>query len=265
MGQKTNPIGFRLGVNRTWNSRWYARKDYARFISEDITIRRFLSKRLQQAGLSRVVIERKGQDVEVTILAARPGVVIGKKGTDIEKLRKDIKNISHGKIGLNIKDVRKPEIDAHLIADNIAHQLERRVAFRRAVKRAMQAAERTGVKGIRIHVGGRIGGAEIARTESFRQGQVPLHTLRADIDYGTAVAHTTYGTCGVKVWVYHGDIYEHDSMASERRIMQDQKKSLKNTEDEQTEKHAQQDNSENKNKNEDDNKKDNEPKDKQAD
>ena len=223
MGQKTNPIGFRLGVNRTWDSRWYAYRKYAQFLREDIKIRHFLKKRLQQAGLSRVLIERKAEDVRVTILAARPGVVIGKKGADIEKLRKTIRAISQGNLALDIKDVRKPEIDAHLIADNIAHQLERRVAFRRAVKRAMQAAERMGVRGIRIHVGGRLGGAEIARTESFRYGQVPLHTLRADIDYGTAVAHTTYGTCGVKVWVYHGDIYEHDSMAQERRIMRNQK------------------------------------------
>ena len=223
MGQKTNPIGFRLGINRTWDSRWYAYRKYAQFLREDIKIRHFLKKRLQQAGLSRVLIERKAEDVRVTILAARPGVVIGKKGADIEKLRKTIRAISQGNLALDIKDVRKPEIDAHLIADNIAHQLERRVAFRRAVKRAMQAAERMGVKGIRIHVGGRLGGAEIARTEAFRYGQVPLHTLRADIDYGTAVAHTTYGTCGVKVWVYHGDIYEHDSMAQERRIMRNQK------------------------------------------
>ncbi|MBC6443925.1 MAG: 30S ribosomal protein S3 [Alphaproteobacteria bacterium GM202ARS2] len=225
MGQKTNPIGFRLGINRTWDSRWYAYRKYAQFLREDIKIRHFLKKRLQQAGLSRVLIERKAEDVRVTILAARPGVVIGKKGADIEKLRKTIRAISQGNLALDIKDVRKPEIDAHLIADNIAHQLERRVAFRRAVKRAMQAAERMGVKGIRIHVGGRLGGAEIARTEAFRYGQVPLHTLRADIDYGTAVAHTTYGTCGVKVWVYHGDIYEHDSMAQERRIMRNQKSS----------------------------------------
>ncbi len=200
MGQKVNPVGFRLGINRTWDSRWYASKlNYADLLHEDLELRSFLNKRLQQAGLSKVVIERPAKRARVTIHTARPGVVIGKKGADIEVLRGELAKKTGGDVSLNIVEIRKPEIDAKLIAENIAQQLERRIAFRRAMKRAVQSAVRLGAKGIRINCAGRLGGAEIARTEWYREGQVPLHTLRADIDYGTAEAMTTYGICGVKV------------------------------------------------------------------
>ncbi len=217
MGQKVNPIGLRLGVNRTWDSRWYADGDYAAMLHEDIKIRKFLRKRLAQAGISRIVIERPAKKARVTLHSARPGVVIGKKGADIEKLRADLGRLTNSEVALNIVEIRKPEIDATLIAENIAQQLERRVAFRRAMKRAVQSAMRLGALGIRINCSGRLGGAEIARMEWYREGRVPLHTLRADIDYGTATAFTTFGTCGVKVWVFKGEIMVHDPMAHERR------------------------------------------------
>ena len=223
MGQKVNPIGFRLGINRTWDSRWYANKaNYADLLHEDLELRSFLNKRLQQAGLSKVVIERPAKRARVTIHTARPGVVIGKKGADIETLRGELARKTGGDVSLNIVEIRKPEIDATLIAENIAQQLERRIAFRRAMKRAVQSAVRLGAKGIRINCAGRLGGAEIARTEWYREGQVPLHTLRADIDYGTADAMTTYGICGVKVWVYRGEILAHDPMAVEKRAIEQQ-------------------------------------------
>lgn len=223
MGQKVNPIGLRLGINRTWDSRWYAGKDkYANLLHEDLDLRRFLHRRLQQAGISKVVIERPAKRARVTIHTARPGVVIGKKGADIEVLRAQLKERTGGDVSLNIVEIRKPEIDAQLIAENIAQQLERRIAFRRAMKRAVQSAIRLGAEGIRINCGGRLGGAEIARTEWYREGQVPLHTLRADIDYGTAVAKTTYGICGVKVWVCRGEILAHDPMAVEKRALEQQ-------------------------------------------
>jgi len=217
MGQKVNPIGLRLGINRTWDSRWFAGKDYANLLHEDIEIRDFLRKRLAQAGISRIVIERPAKKARVTIHSARPGVVIGKKGADIEKLRSDLAKLTNSEVALNIVEIRKPEIDSTLIAENIAQQLERRVAFRRAMKRAVQSAMRLGAQGIRINCSGRLGGAEIARMEWYREGRVPLHTLRADIDYGTATAFTTFGTCGVKVWVFKGEIMVHDPMAHERR------------------------------------------------
>jgi small subunit ribosomal protein S3 len=218
MGQKVNPIGLRLGINRTWDSRWFARKgEYAKLLHEDIHMREVLKKRLNQAGVSRIIIERPHKQCRVTIYAARPGVIIGKKGADIDKLRKDISAMTEGDVALNIIEVRKPETDAQLVAENIAQQLERRVAFRRAMKRSQQSAMRLGAKGIRINVSGRLGGAEIARMEWYREGRVPLHTLRADVDYGQATANTAYGTCGVKVWVFKGEIMEHDPMASERR------------------------------------------------
>lgn len=217
MGQKVNPIGLRLGVNRTWDSRWYAGSDYGDLLHEDLRIRGFLRKRLSQAGVSRVVIERPAKKARVTIHTARPGVVIGKKGADIEKLRRDVEKLTASEVHINIVEIRKPEIDAQLVAENIAQQLERRVAFRRAMKRAVQSAMRLGALGIRINCGGRLGGAEIARTEWYREGRVPLHTLRADIDYGVKRARTVYGTCGVKVWVFKGEIMEHDPMAQERR------------------------------------------------
>ncbi|MDG2319656.1 MAG: 30S ribosomal protein S3 [Rhodospirillaceae bacterium] len=218
MGQKVNPIGLRLGVNRTWDSRWYAGKaNYANLLHEDIGIRKYLRKRLAQAGVSKIVIERPAKKARVTIHTARPGVVIGKKGQDIENMRKDLQKMTGNDVSLNIVEIRKPEIDAQLVAENIAQQLERRVAFRRAMKRAVQSAMRLGAEGIRINCAGRLGGAEIARTEWYREGRVPLHTLRADIDYGEGRAITTYGICGVKVWIYKGDIMEHDPMAQDRR------------------------------------------------
>ncbi|MBT5565459.1 MAG: 30S ribosomal protein S3 [Rhodospirillaceae bacterium] len=222
MGQKVNPIGLRLGINRTWDSRWYAGKDkYADMLHEDLRIRKFLQDRLAQAGVSKVVIERPAKKARVTIHTARPGVVIGKKGQDIENMRKTLQAMTGNEVSLNIVEIRKPEIDAQLVAENIAQQLERRVAFRRAMKRAVQSAMRLGAGGIRINCAGRLGGAEIARTEWYREGRVPLHTLRADIDYGEASGHTTYGVCGVKVWIYKGDIMEHDPMAHDTRL-QDQ-------------------------------------------
>jgi small subunit ribosomal protein S3 len=221
MGQKVNPIGFRLGINRTWDSRWYAGKEYGSLLHEDIRIREYIEKALVQAGVARIIIERPAKRARITIHTARPGVVIGKKGADIEKLRQDIGKMTGSDVTLNIVEIRKPEIDAKLIADNIAQQLNRRVAFRRAMKRAVQSAMRLGAGGIRIKCGGRLGGVEIARAEWYREGRVPLHTLRADIDYGTSTAQTTYGACGVKVWVFKGEIMEHDPMAHERR-QQDQ-------------------------------------------
>ena len=218
MGQKVNPVGLRVGINRTWDSRWYANKrEFGHLLHEDIRIRRFLQKRLVQAGISRVVIERPAKKARVTIYTARPGLVIGKKGADIEKLRQSLSLMTGNDVHLNIVEIRKPEIDAKLVAENICNQLERRIAFRRAMKRAVQSAMRLGALGIRINCGGRLGGAEIARTEWYREGRVPLHTLRADIDYGEATAFTTYGTCGVKVWVFKGEIMEHDPMAQDER------------------------------------------------
>ena len=221
MGHKVNPIGLRLGINRTWNSRWYADRDYGDLLHEDLQIREFLEKRLQNAGLSKIVIERPAKKARVTIHTARPGVVIGKKGADIERLRTALGRMTNSDVNLNIVEIRKPEIDARLVADNIAQQLERRVAFRRAMKRAVQSAMHLGALGIRINVGGRLGGAEIARTEWYREGRVPLHTLRADIDYGEATANTTYGSCGVKVWVFKGEIMAHDPMAQDKRLAEE--------------------------------------------
>ncbi len=218
MGQKVNPIGLRLGINRTWDSRWFANtRDYGSLLHEDIKIREMLRKDLKQAAVAKIVIERPHKKCRVTIHTARPGIVIGKKGADIEKLRKKIGAMTDSEVHLNIVEVRKPEIDAMLVADSIAQQLERRVSFRRAMKRAVQSAMRLGAEGIRINCGGRLGGAEIARMEWYREGRVPLHTLRADIDFGEATAVTAYGTCGVKVWIFKGEILEHDPMASERR------------------------------------------------
>ena len=219
MGQKVNPVGFRLGINRTWDSRWYAEdKEYGALLHEDLKIREFLEQRLKGAGVSKIVIERPAKKARVTIHSARPGVVIGKKGADIEKLRSALSKLTKSEVNVNIVEIRKPEIDAKLIADNIAQQLERRVAFRRAMKRAVQSAIRLGAGGIRIKCGGRLGGSEIARSEQYREGRVPLHTLRADIDYGESTAQTTYGACGVKVWVFKGEIMAHDPMAQDKRL-----------------------------------------------
>ena len=222
MGQKINPIGFRVGINRTWDSRWYADRDYAKLLHQDLKLRDYLMTRLAQAGVGKVVIERAAKKTRVTIHSARPGVVIGKKGADIEKLRQELSNRTGSDVSLNILEIRKPEIDAKLVAENISSQLERRVAFRRAMKRAVQSAMRLGAQGIRINCSGRLGGAEIARLEWYREGRVPLHTLRADIDYGTATAKTTYGTCGVKVWVFKGEVLAHDPMAQDKRAAEQQ-------------------------------------------
>ena len=223
MGQKVNPIGLRLGINRTWDSRWFANGErYADILHEDLGIRRYLEGRLSQAGVSRIVIERPAKKARITIHTARPGVVIGKKGADIERLRSSLSKMTGSDVHLNIVEIRKPEIDAKLVAESIAQQLERRVAFRRAMKRSVQSAMRLGAEGIRINCGGRLGGAEIARVEWYREGRVPLHTLRADIDYGVATATTAYGTCGVKVWVFRGEIMDHDPMAQDNRRAEQQ-------------------------------------------
>ncbi|GBF27351.1 30S ribosomal protein S3 [bacterium MnTg02] len=223
MGQKVNPIGMRLGINRTWDSRWYAdREEYGQLLHEDIKMRGFILKNRRQAGISKVVIERPHKKCRVTIHSARPGILIGKKGADIEIMRTKLSKMTDSEVLLNIVEVRKPEIDATLVAEGIAQQLERRVAFRRAMKRAVQSAMRLGALGIRINSAGRLGGAEIARMEWYREGRVPLHTLRADIDYGTALSRTAYGIIGIKVWIFKGEILEHDPMAHERRTREAQ-------------------------------------------
>jgi len=224
MGQKINPIGFRLGINRTWDSRWYADRNYADLLHEDLKIREFLFKRLAQAGVSKVIIERPAKKARVTIHTARPGVVIGKKGVDIEVLRQKISDITGSEAHLNIVEIRKPEIDAQLVAENVAQQMERRVSIRRAMKRVVQGAMRLGAGGIRINCAGRLGGAEIARTQWYREGRVPLHTLRANVDYGEATAFTTYGACGVKVWIYKGEIMTNDAMALDKQAQEQQTK-----------------------------------------
>ena len=223
MGQKVNPVGMRLQVNRTWDSRWYADdREYGNLLLEDIKIREFIHKEAKQAGISRVIIERPHKKARVTIHAARPGVIIGKKGADIEVLRKKLTQFTDSELHLNIVEVRKPEMDAQLVAESIAQQLERRVSFRRAMKRSVQNAMRMGALGIRVNVAGRLGGAEIARTEWYREGRVPLHTLRADIDYALSEAMTPYGIIGIKVWIFKGEIMEHDPQAHERKAAEAQ-------------------------------------------
>ena len=206
MGQKVNPIGLRLGINKTWDSRWYAKGNYGEKLHQDLKIRAYLKKKLNSAGISKIVIERSGKVATVSIHTARPGIVIGKKGADIEVMKKELSQFTKDEIKINIIEIRKPEMDAVLVAEGIAQQLERRVSFRRAMKRAVQSTMRLGAGGIRINCAGRLGGAEIARTEWYREGRVPLHTLRADVDYGIASAHTTYGVIGIKVWIYKGEI-----------------------------------------------------------
>jgi small subunit ribosomal protein S3 len=208
MGQKTHPVGLRLGIIKTWNSRWYADKDYAKLLHEDIQIRNYIKTKLFQAGISKVEIERAAKKVRVAIHAARPGMIIGKKGTEIEMLKNEIMKITNNEVLLNIIDVRKPGLDAQLVAENIALQLEKRISYKRAMKRAIITALKFGAKGVKVSCSGRLAGAEIARHEWYREGRVPLHTLRADIDYGSATAHTVYGTIGVKVWIYKGDILD---------------------------------------------------------
>lgn len=207
MGQKINPTGFRLAVNKDWSSKWFAKSgDFSKVLKEDIDVRNFLRKRLANASVSRVVIERPAKSARITIYSARPGIVIGKKGEDIEVLKRDLQKLMGVPVHVNIEEIRKPEIDAQIIADNIASQLEKRVMFRRAMKRAMQNAMRVGAKGIKIMSSGRLNGIEIARTEWYREGRVPLHTLRANVDYATSEAKTTYGIIGIKVWVYKGEL-----------------------------------------------------------
>jgi small subunit ribosomal protein S3 len=206
MGQKTHPIGFRLGVIRSWDSKWYEQKSYATWLHEDLRLREWVKKKLNSAGVSRVEIERAASKVKVTIHTPRPGIVIGKKGVGIETLKKDLQDLTKSEVFVNIHEVRKAEIDAQLVAENVAIQLERRIAFRRAMKKAVQTALKFGAKGIRIACKGRLGGAEMARYEWYREGRVPLHTLRADIDYGLAEAHTTYGLIGVKTWIFKGEV-----------------------------------------------------------
>ncbi|MBN8484593.1 MAG: 30S ribosomal protein S3 [Sphingomonadales bacterium] len=223
MGHKSNPIGLRLQINRTWDSRWYAEgKNYGKLLEEDLKIRKFVLETVPQAAISKVVIERPAKVCRVSIYAARPGVIIGKKGADIEKLRSAIAKMTDSDVKLNIVEIRKPEIDAKLVAQGIADQLIRRVAFRRAMKRAMQSAMRLGAEGIKVVCGGRLGGAEIARVEQYREGRVPLHTLRANIDYAEAEALTTYGIIGIKVWIFKGEILGHDPMAQDRLMMEAQ-------------------------------------------
>ncbi|MCP4922688.1 MAG: 30S ribosomal protein S3 [bacterium] len=224
MGQKVKPIGLRLGINRTWDSRWFAdKKDYARLLLEDLKIRDHVMKALAQAGISRVIVERPAKKPCITIYASRPGLIIGKKGADIEKLKKDLSRMTGVQnISLNIIEIRKPEVDARLIAENIAQQISRRLSYRRAMKRAIQQAMRMGAEGIRVKCAGRLAGAEIARSEEYREGRVPLHTLRADVDYAEVPAHTTYGVTGVKVWVFKGEIMEHNPMAHEQRLIDQQ-------------------------------------------
>jgi small subunit ribosomal protein S3 len=206
LGQKTHPIGFRLGIVKTWDSRWFAKKGYSTQLLEDISIRRTLKEKLFHAGVPKIEIERAGQNMRVIIHTARPGIIIGKKGSEVEKLRKELKEITGKEVSIDIKEVRKPEVDAQLVAENVALQLEKRVAFRRAMKKSVASALRFGTLGVKISCSGRLAGAEIARSEWYREGRVPLHTFRADIDYGYARARTTYGVIGVKVWMYHGDI-----------------------------------------------------------
>lgn len=223
MGHKSNPIGMRLQINRTWDSRWYAEgEEYGRLLMEDLKIRTFIMETVPQAAISKVVIERPAKLCRVSVYAARPGVIIGKKGADIEKLRKKLGQMTDSDVSLNIVEIRKPEVDARLVAQSVADQLERRIAFRRAMKRAVQSALRLGAEGIKITCGGRLGGAEIARTEWYREGRVPLHTLRANVDYAEVAAHTAYGVCGVKCWIFKGEIMENDPTAQDRLMIEAQ-------------------------------------------
>ena len=210
MGQKVNPSGLRLGINRTWDSRWYADSKYSAFLENDLKIRKHIGENLKKAGLSKIIIERSSKKINIAIHSSRPGIIIGKKGSDIEKLKKQLSKLTGSEVNLNIVETKKPELDAKVVADNIAMQIENRAATKRVMKRAVQSALKLGALGIRVCVAGRIGGAEIARVEWFKEGRVPLHTLRANIDYGTSVAKTTYGTCGVKVWLYKGEKISKD-------------------------------------------------------
>ena len=218
MGQKVNPVGFRLGVNRGWDSVWFAKKNkFGNNLIEDFKIREYIKKNVVNSGISKVMIERSAKKCFVTIYTSRPGFVIGKKGSDIEKIKKKLSKLTNNEVTLNIKEVKKPELNSYLVAENIANQLERRISFRRAMKKAVQSSMRLGAKGVKVVCSGRLGGAEIARTEKYHEGSVPLHTLRSDIDYATAEAETTYGICGIKVWINKGEILNKDPYASEKK------------------------------------------------
>ena len=217
MGQKVNPNGIRLGINRTWSSRWFSKSDYAKLLHQDLEIKKYVQEKLKNASISKVNIERAAKKLRISIFSSRPGIIIGKKGADIENLKKKLTKLSNLEVFLDIKEVRKPEVEAKLVAENIASQLEKRVSFRRAMKKAVQSSMRLGAKGVKIMCSGRLGGAEIARTEKYHEGSVPLHTLRSDIDYATAEAETTYGICGIKVWINKGEILNKDPYASEKK------------------------------------------------
>jgi len=216
MGQKVNPNGIRLGINRTWSSRWFSNYDYAKFLHQDLEIKKFVGQKLKNASISKINIERAAKKLRITIYSSRPGIIIGKKGADIESLKNKLSKLSNLEVFLDIKEVRKPEVEAKLVAENIATQLEKRISFRRAMKKAVQSSMRLGAKGVKVVCSGRLGGAEIARTEKYHEGSVPLHTLRSDIDYATAEAETTYGICGIKVWINKGEILNKDPYASEK-------------------------------------------------
>ena len=217
MGQKVNPYGIRLGINKTWSSRWFSKSEYTKLLHQDLKIKSYVENKLKNASISKINIERAAKKLRLSIYSSRPGIIIGKKGADIETLKKDLSNMSNLEVFLDIKEVRKPEVEAKLVAENIASQLEKRISFRRAMKKAVQSAMRLGAKGVKVVCSGRLGGAEIARTEKYHEGSVPLHTLRGDIDYSTAEAETTYGICGIKVWINKGEILLKDPYASEKK------------------------------------------------
>ena len=217
MGQKVNPYGIRLGINKTWSSRWFSKNEYTKLLHQDLKIKSYVEKKLKNASISKINIERAAKKLRLSIYSSRPGIIIGKKGADIETLKNDLSKMSNLEVFLDIKEVRKPEVEARLVAENIASQLEKRISFRRAMKKAVQSAMRLGAKGVKVVCSGRLGGAEIARTEKYHEGSVPLHTLRGDIDYATAEAETTYGICGIKVWINKGEILSKDPYASERK------------------------------------------------
>ena len=217
MGQKVNPYGIRLGINKTWSSRWFSKKEYTKLLHQDLKIKKYVENKLKNASISKINIERAEKKLRLSIYSSRPGIIIGKKGADIETLKNDLSKMSNLEVYLDIKEVRKPEVEAKLVAENIASQLEKRISFRRAMKKAVQSAMRLGAKGVKVVCSGRLGGAEIARTEKYHEGSVPLHTLRGDIDYSTAEAETTYGICGIKVWINKGEILLKDPYASEKK------------------------------------------------
>ncbi|MDB0003245.1 30S ribosomal protein S3 [Alphaproteobacteria bacterium] len=217
MGQKVNPNGFRLGVNRTWSSRWFSKSNYAKFLHQDLEIKSYVEKKLKNASIAKINIERAAKKIRISIYSSRPGIIIGKKGADIEDLKNKLTKLSNLEVFLDIKEIRKPEVEAKLVAENIATQLEKRVSFRRAMKKSVQSSMRLGAKGVKVLCSGRLGGAEIARNEKYNEGSVPLHTLRSDIDYATAEAETTYGIVGIKVWINKGIILKKDPYASEKK------------------------------------------------